>query len=64
MAGFIFSLSSETNLSEIICSGMYSSLCPKNSNSISTKITTISTFTDFMSMKENDNVYFFQKRKI
>jgi len=63
MAGYIFTLNSIDSLNEIISNGVYST----NLNIPLKNIWGIShegTLTDYLSMTEGDNVYFFIKRKI
>ncbi|UII57618.1 endonuclease NucS [Cytobacillus spongiae] len=63
MAGYIFNLNNELSLKKSIENGVYSTnlSSPMNNN---WKIHHEGTFTDFLSMKEGDNVYFFINRKI
>lgn len=63
MAGYIFTLNNTDSLNEIIENGVYSTnlKIPKNN---SWKPHHEGTLTDYLSMTEGDNVYFFIKRKI
>ncbi|QGG50676.1 hypothetical protein [Lysinibacillus pakistanensis] len=63
MAGYIFTLDSFDSLNEIIKNGVYSTNInvPKKNNWLTPHE---GTFTDYLSMKEGDNVYFFIDRKI
>ncbi|HDR7868389.1 TPA: DUF91 domain-containing protein [Bacillus wiedmannii] len=63
MAGYIFSLDKKTNVGDYLQNGVYStnlSVPKKNSWQSHHE----GTFADYFSMKEGDNVYFFQNRKI
>lgn len=64
MAGFIISVSKESNLEKLISNGTYSSIVPHEFTSPRTKIVAYSTLADYFSMKEGDNVYFLKERKI
>lgn len=63
MAGYIFTLDSFDSLKEIIKNGVYSTNInvPQKNNWLTAHE---GTFTDYLSMKEGDNVYFFIDRKI
>ncbi|GLB50415.1 hypothetical protein [Neptunitalea lumnitzerae] len=63
MAGYLFSLNSIESLIEFINLGVYSTLISPPNNNI-WRIQHEGTFTDYCSMKEGDNVYFFFERKI
>lgn len=60
MAGYIFNIGKEIKVLDIIKQGYYS---PLMSDSLSPNPFE-GTFGDFVTMKEGDNVYFFQNRKI
>jgi hypothetical protein len=63
MAGYVFSLNNMESLKKIINNGVYSTNLtePKNSRWLPHHEGTL---TDYLTMKEGDNVYFFIKRKI
>lgn len=63
MAGYIFNLDSEKSLIKCIKDGVYSTNLSQPKNSL-WKIHHEGTFTDYLSMKQGDNVYFFINRKI
>ncbi|WP_242142015.1 MULTISPECIES: hypothetical protein [unclassified Bacillus cereus group] len=63
MAGYIFSLDNKTSLKNCLRSGVYSTNLSLPKNNI-WKIHHEGTFTDYLSMKEGDNVYFFIDRKV
>jgi len=63
MAGYIFSLDNEESLKKIIKNGVYSTNLSEPKNSL-WQTHHEGTFTDYLTMKEGDNVYFFIKRKI
>lgn len=63
MAGYIFTLNHMNSLKKIIKNGIYSTNLSEPKNNL-WKIHHEGTFTDYLSMKEGDNVYFFIKRKI
>ncbi|MGI2706613.1 hypothetical protein [Bacillus cytotoxicus] len=63
MAGYIFSLDNKTSLKNCLRSGVYSTNLTLPKNNI-WKIHHEGTFTDYLSMKEGDNVYFFIDRKV
>ncbi|MGK0554819.1 hypothetical protein [Macrococcus capreoli] len=62
MAGYIFSVNKETSVYEVIEKGYYSTKLKITSNKWGTHHE--GTIADYLSMKEGDNVYFFQNRKI
>ena len=63
MAGYIFSLDKKTNVGDYLQNGVYSTnLSAPKKNSWQSHHE--GTFADYFSMKEGDNVYFFQNRKI
>lgn len=62
MAGYIFSVNSKTNVFDVIRQGYYSTKLNINSKKWGTHHE--GTMADYLSMKEGDNVYFFQNRKI
>lgn len=64
MAGFIISVSKKADLKKIISEGIYASQVPKNINNTRGLIVFYSTLSDYLSMKENDNIYFLKERKI
>jgi hypothetical protein len=63
LAGYIFSLDSENSLRYFIYHGVYSTNLSAPKNNL-WKIHHEGTFTDYLSMKQGDNVYFFINRKI
>lgn len=69
MAGYIFNIGDKVNVMDIIAGGFYSTYInySKKKNTNVDYIATgpfEATYADFTSMKENDNVYFFKKRKV
>jgi len=62
MAGFLFNLDSEQSLKDSISKGIYSTNLTTPDGIWKTHHE--ATFTDYFSMKEGDNVFFFIKRKI
>jgi hypothetical protein len=63
LAGYIFNLNNEISLKNIIENGVYSTNLTKPQNNL-WKIHHEGTFTDYLSMKQGDSVYFFINRKI
>lgn len=66
MAGFIFSISSESGLDglrERILLGNYASITPEIDGNMSRQVVA-AVLADYCSMKEGDNVYFLSKRQI
>lgn len=63
MAGYIMTLDSLESLEECIRTGTYSTYLSDPTNN-SWRAHHEGTFADYFSMKENDNIYFFIKRKI
>lgn len=60
MAGYIFNIGKDTRVVDIIKKGYYSPLMGESLSSNPFE----GTFGDFITMKEGDNVYFFQNRKL
>lgn len=63
MAGYIMTLDSLESLKECVQTGIYSTKLSDPKNGYWNKQHE-GTFADYLSMKENDNIYFFIKRKI
>ena len=63
MAGYIMTLDSLESLKECVQTGIYSTRLSDPKNGYWNKQQE-GTFADYLSMKENDNIYFFIKRKI
>ena len=63
MAGYIMTLDSLESLRLCILTGTYSTNLSSPKNNMWVKHQE-GTFADYLSMKENDNIYFFIKRKI
>lgn len=67
MAGFIFSVSSKEGIEGVkrcISNGYYAARVPKDLENLKAKQIAASVFTDYLSMKEGDNVYFLSNRKL
>ena len=63
MAGYIMTLDNLDSLEDCILTGTYSTYLSEPKNNL-WSIHHEGTFADYFSMKENDNIYFFIKRKI
>ncbi|TDM38626.1 hypothetical protein ETI11_04335 [Macrococcoides canis] len=62
MAGYIFSVGKEADILEVMKKGVFSTNFKHIKNYWSTQQE--GTIADYITMKENDNIYFFQNRKI